>query len=92
MLGFNLCCGSLVVLAPSSKYILCMHTLISMPLRSRKTEFRRRDGDASAMHRNPERSGGSSCSVHGLEAFGRVVVQCPRPRRLSLDKDDVSNL
>ncbi|CAA6671973.1 unnamed protein product [Spirodela intermedia] len=37
--------------------------------------------------------------VHGLEAllgqrrpFGRVVVQCPRPRRLSLDKDDVGNL
>ncbi|CAA6675166.1 unnamed protein product [Spirodela intermedia] len=27
------------------------------------------------MHRNPERS-------------GRSFVQCPRPRRLSLDKDD----
>ncbi|CAA6659795.1 unnamed protein product [Spirodela intermedia] len=25
-------------------------------------------------------------------SFGRVVVQCPRPRRLSLDKDDVGNL
>ncbi|CAA7401775.1 unnamed protein product [Spirodela intermedia] len=39
-----------------------------------------------------KRSGGLLCSVHGLEAFGRVVVQCPRPRRLSLDKDDVGNL
>ncbi|CAA6675331.1 unnamed protein product [Spirodela intermedia] len=25
-------------------------------------------------------------------AVGRVIVQCPRPRRLSLDKDDVGNL
>ncbi|CAA6672943.1 unnamed protein product [Spirodela intermedia] len=23
--------------------------------------------------------------------FGRIVVQCPRPRRLSLDKDDRKN-
>ncbi|CAA7400122.1 unnamed protein product [Spirodela intermedia] len=27
-----------------------------------------------------------------LMAFGRIVVQCPRPRRLSLDKDDMGNL
>ncbi|CAA7408182.1 unnamed protein product [Spirodela intermedia] len=30
--------------------------------------------------------------VKGLSTFGRIVVQCPRPRRLSLDKDDMDNL
>ncbi|CAA7405823.1 unnamed protein product [Spirodela intermedia] len=75
-------------------FLACVQSLLTphQAIESRKTEFWRRDGDASAMHRNPERSGGSSCSVHGLEAFGRVIVQCPRPRRLSLDKDDVGNL
>ncbi|CAA7393205.1 unnamed protein product [Spirodela intermedia] len=59
---------------------------------SRKTKFRRRGGNASVMHRSSECSGGLSCSVHGLEAFGRTVMQCPQPQRLSLDKDDVGNL
>ncbi|CAA6657092.1 unnamed protein product [Spirodela intermedia] len=26
--------------------------------------------------------------MHRNLAFGRIVMQCPRPRRLSLDKDD----
>ncbi|CAA6675657.1 unnamed protein product [Spirodela intermedia] len=72
--------------------VILTYLIIDDRFEGRKIEFRRRDGDASVMHRNPECSGGSSCSVHSLEAFGRIVVQCPRPRRLSLDKDDVGNL
>ncbi|CAA7394224.1 unnamed protein product [Spirodela intermedia] len=85
-----------IVMSSSTSIIISLisnvFTIFLLFLNFKKTEFWCRDGDASAMHRNPEHSGGSSCSVHGLEAFGRVVVQCPRPRRLSLDKDNVGNL
>ncbi|CAA6656624.1 unnamed protein product [Spirodela intermedia] len=84
---------------PSSFHLLIFHWLTQrnkIVIIKKKYEFWL--WEDSNLRRLPTLSGEGDVGLvpHRLctkvSAFGRIVVQCPRPRRLSLDKDDVGNL